>query len=661
MPTSFAQSVLGTTVPSRAFGAFTMPRRQRYYPSPADWRDEFLYFLLVDRFSDGQESTRRLIDRLNPWSARPAAAIGEPWRWDRWGESGAHRWQGGTIGGVRSKLDYLSDLGVTALWLSPVFRQRGHLDSFHGYGIQHFLDVDPRFGTREELVTLVEAAHAKGIRVILDIIFNHSGPNWVYPGGDYMPPYRRPGQAPYEFGAWLDASGKPMAAGKLPANLDEGVWPVEFQRPEAYTRAGMGNLGGDDDKLDSPDAEHKRTDFFTLRDFALSGPGVLNGLAQCYAYWIALTDCDGFRIDTLKHVSRDEARNFCGAIKEFAANIGKSRFLLVGEVAGGDAAQGFYLGALERNLDAVLDIGGMRPTLTGVAKGLNAPAAYFDGFVAEADPRMGSHRNLGERHVSILDDHDHVAGDKVRFSAEAASPHQVVAGVALQLFGLGIPCLYYGTEQSLGGPEPSERPFLPGWKDGGNHGDRYLREAMFGPRHPRASGLAGRPPSTAVDAALPGFGPLGTAGAHCFDPSYGTYRRIAALAALRGKFPVLRVGRQYQRPISLFGGEFFRPGPGELVAWSRILSDEEALCVINGHGVALRGGDVLVDAALNPPGSTMTVVANTLEAAAGTGTGTALSHPVGSTLRVLRRSDGSAYVEIRDLAPSEVLVLVNHA
>jgi len=75
---------------------------------------------------------------------------------------------------------------------------------------------------------------------------------------------------------------------------------------------------------------------------------------------------------------------------------------------------------------------------------------------------LGSHRNAGRSHVSILDDHDHVSGDKVRFSSEAASDHQVVAGVAIQLFSLGIPCVYYGTEQAFSGPEKSERDqYLP--------------------------------------------------------------------------------------------------------------------------------------------------------------------------------------------------------
>src|SRR5690242_8366776 len=115
-----------------------------YLASPVDWRNEILYFLLVDRFSDGLEAERPLLDRRELASARPAAANGEPWRWDRWAESGAERWQGGTLHGVLSKLPYLKALGVTTLWLSPVFKQRGHENSYHGYGVQDFLDVDPR-------------------------------------------------------------------------------------------------------------------------------------------------------------------------------------------------------------------------------------------------------------------------------------------------------------------------------------------------------------------------------------------------------------------------------------------------------------------------------------------------------------------------------------
>ena len=628
----------------------TFPRRQSFHPSPADWRDEVLYFLLVDRFSDGQEHSRPLLDRRNRNAARPKAPDGTDWRWDRWAESGAHRWQGGTIKGVQSKLDYLDELGVSAIWLSPVFKQRGHLDTFHGYGIQHFLDVDPRFGTRRDLVELVDAAHQKGIRIILDIIFNHTGFNWVYPGGAAEPPFK-PFPDHYDFGAWLGRNGEPVGAASPTSSRASGRRSCRTShatRAPARAISGAGNL-------DDPHAEHKRTDFFTLRDLALDNPGVLNHLADCYKYWIALTDCDGFRIDTLKHVSFEEGRNFCGAIKEFAANLGKADFLLVGEVAGGDFAQDRYLDVLGRNLDAALDIGEMRPTLHNVAKGLAHPRDYFDGFDA-GNAEMGSHRNLGQRHVSILDDHDHVFGAKIRFSSEAAT--RTAGGGGRRPAALHARhSVHLLRDRAIVRRTGGIRTRVPAGLEGRDHADRYLREAMFGPRHPRRAGVGGVPPNGELDPTLPGFGPFGTAGVHCFDPDFATYRRIAALAALRKKFPVLRQGRQYLRPSSVFGEPFALRGPGELIAWSRILSDEEALCIVNAHGTRLRGGDVLVDAQLNQPGSELTVVANTFETAGRSAIGVA--HPIGSRLPVKQLPDGTAFVEIRDVPPSEVLVLVN--
>jgi glycosidase len=489
------------------------------------------------------------------------------------------------------------------------------------------------------------------MRVILDIIFNHSGANWVYPHGERTPGYRSYPDR-YPFGAWLGNRGQEIPA---PQSPEDGVWPAELQDPDSYTRAGQGDLGAGG--LDDPHAEHKRSDFYELRDFQLDNPQALTDLAQCYKYWIALTDCDGFRIDTVKHISFEQARNFCGSVKEFAAGLGKQNFFLVGEIAGGDHNQDRYLDVLDRNLDAALDIGQMRLALNGVAKGLQHPSAFFDGF----DPGtaiMGSHRNVGERHVSILDDHDHVFGEKIRFSSEAASDYQVAAAVALQLFTLGIPCIYYGTEQALGGPEPSERKWLPGWK-GGSFSDRYLREAMFGPLHPRRAGEDGlQATPEGKDRALPGFGPAGTAGHHCFDEGSPAFVRIAALTALRQEYPVLRYGRQYLRKIALFDWPFAVHGPGQLVAWSRILDDQEALCVVNAHGTENRGARIVVDAALNPPGSALTVILNSAQAAGSQGFGG--THRVGSRLAVQRTEDGTTYVEVSDLPPSEVLVLTNH-
>jgi hypothetical protein len=118
---------------------------------------------------------------------------------------------------------------------------------------------------------------------------------------------------------------------------------------------------------------------------------------------------------------------------------------------------------------------------------------------------------------------------------------------------------------------------------------------------------------------------------------------------------VLRVGRQYLRPTSLFGEPFRFRGPGELVGWSRILADEEALCIVNAHGTAPRGGDVLVDADLNAPGSKLTVIANSRQA--GTRAATGIGHSIRSRVPVKRQADGTAYVEIRDVPPSGVVVV----
>jgi glycosidase len=651
---SFRSQAAGRPRPDR-LAQVVLPTRQSYSPSPADWRDEVLYFLLVDRFSDGNEGSRPLLDRANVAAARPAQSGGQPWRFDRWAQSGNERFQGGTLDGIRSQLDYLTGLGVSALWLSPVMRQRGHAntfgsDTYHGYGVADFLEVDPRFGTRQDLIDLVDAAHGAGIRIILDIIFNHTGQNWNYPGNVEKERFR-PWPDHYGFGTWLGAHGEPISAITSP---DQGAWPAEFQDPARYTRAGSGDLGTG--SLNDPHAENKRSDFEVLRDLATDVDPTLTRLIDVYKYWIALTDCDGFRIDTFKHVAVEQARNFCGAIKEYALGLGKNDFFLVAESPGDDAAL-FALDSLRRNLNAVLDLGGARPALEAVGKGLAPPTAYFNGFNA-LDPGLGSHRNLGDQHVSVLNDHDQIGAVRLRFTPDVGFDHQVVAAVAIQLFTLGIPMIYYGTEQALAPPETSVRQFLPDFPGQVEHpSDRYLREAMFGPAHPRRSGTAGLPPGT-PDPDLPGFGPFGTAGHHCFDPAHPAYRRIAALTTVRRQLPVLRHGRQYMRPIAT-DGAFLLPAAGDLICWSRLLDIDEALVVVNGHGNETIGPRrVLVDADLTEAGGTMTVVANTAQAAdPATYTG---PHATGSTVPTQKTADGTTFVTINSVGPSEVLVLANN-
>lgn len=553
--------------------------RGRIFPSPVDWRDQVLYFLLPDRFSDGQENTRPLFDRDNP-GAFQAADL------SAWRQAGKV-FQGGTLKGITSKLDYLKGLGVTALWIGPIWRNRSDLETYHGYGIQNFLDVDPRFGTRQHLRDLVDAAHDRNMYVLLDIVLNHSGNNWFYDdSGASRTTLTYRYSPPYPFGGWRSAQGNPTSTIN---SVDDGVWPAEFQNLDWYHRAGeIGNWdpAQGEDPLD-PNAEFRRGDFFDLKDIDHDSPGALSGLIGAFQYWIALSDCDGFRIDTVKHITFETARNFCGAIREYTESIGKNNFWLLGEVTGGAGMAVDYLDIFGRNIDAVLDIGDPAIRLGNLVKGFGSANDFFVQFTGQ--DWLGSHRETGRYHVSILDDHDMVGRPgKHRFSSGDPVPlvySQVAHAVGVQLTTLGTPCIYYGTEQAFDGDEGNGDPQNdPGFED------RYIREAMFGPV----------------------FGAFRTSGAHFFDPQNPAYQRIAAIASVRNQNgPIglaLRRGRQYPRQTSFLGLPYAVYGPGELVAWSRLLFQQEVLIALNTNGGGGRGAEVTMDTSLHQPGDTLHVL-----------------------------------------------------
>ena len=196
-----------------------------FHPSPAAWEDEVLYFLLVDRFSDGRETSYR--DNLGELVADGATpplrpddhgnAVGTEGDAAAWRAAGAG-WVGGTLAGLRTKLGYLRRLGVTAVWISPILRQVPGAGTYHGYGKHDFLAVDPHFGTGDDLRDLVAEAHRLGIRVVLDIVLNHAGDVFAYEP-DVVP-------------SW---NGSPFPVRGF---REHAVWPVELQRPGTFTGKG---------------------------------------------------------------------------------------------------------------------------------------------------------------------------------------------------------------------------------------------------------------------------------------------------------------------------------------------------------------------------------------------------------------------------------------
>src|SRR5688572_6173655 len=241
------------------FAALT---RGPFTPSPAAWEDQVLYFLMLDRFSDGNENGgyADVADRPVTTGSTPLHCPQNGGRvdYDTWFRAGGG-WQGGTLKGLRSKLGYLRRLGITALWVSPPFRQVAFEPTYHGYGIQNFLDVDPHFGTREEFRDFVRAAHEQGIYVILDIIAHHTGNVFTY-DADRYPAHDASGRwfndarwdgRPFAVAGFNDRDGvptlpfgipdemSPADAARLKASWPDGaVWPREFQRAELFLRKG---------------------------------------------------------------------------------------------------------------------------------------------------------------------------------------------------------------------------------------------------------------------------------------------------------------------------------------------------------------------------------------------------------------------------------------
>jgi len=556
--------------------------RGRVFPSPMNWRDQFLYQLLPDRFSDSREDQRAQFDYNNPTRFRTQDKAS-------WMAAG-NKFNGGTLQGIASKLDYLQGLGVTTLWINPPWKQRIDLQTYHGYGIQNFLEIDPRFGTRQDLRDLVDAAHDRGMYVLLDVIYNHSGSNWFYQDeADGSPkatmPYRF--SPPYPVHGWRSSRGESISQS---SSIDDGVFPEEFQNLDWYNRLGMivhWEASAWEDPM-NPNVEFRQGDFFELRDFNLENSEVIAALARVYQYWIALSDCDGFRVDAVKHVSPSASRKFCDAIHGFAQSIGKDNFLLVGELTDDSMVRG-YLDIFGRNLDAVLDIVAAPNKLTAMVKGLSHPGEFF--CLYDENTLAGSQRQLGSYHVAVLDDHDMSSRPgKHRFAAHSDVPNrytQVAHAVGVMLTMPGTPSIYYGTEQAFDGSESRHDYSI---EPEHAYVDRYIREAMFGGK----------------------FGAFETEGCHFFNPTHPTYLRIAAIARIRnrqdGVGKALRRGHHYVRETSFCDPPFALAGAGELVAWSQILYVTEVLMALNTNGTEERGAFVTVDSALHPIGSTMQIL-----------------------------------------------------
>jgi glycosidase len=287
----------------------------------------------------------------------------------------------------------------------------------------------------------------------------------------------------------------------------------------------------------------------------------LQVLCDVYKYWIAYTDIDGFDVDMIKFIGDGPTHYFAQSVRSYAAQVGKDNFLVSGRLTGNVAVTS----AIRRyGLSACSGVPHIQKKLWTVPKGVENPSEYFD-LISHPVARNGTqHPGLL---VKMLDDMHQTwrsADRRARYCSDNIGIRTIRCAIAFCLCTSGIPGIYYGTEQEFDG-------------SGGSH--RYIRESMFGG----------------------GFGAFGSRDRHFFDRSNPIYVAVSKLCRFRSQSLILRRGRQYLRQISGDGVDFGYPKRlgnermRSIIAWSRILDNEELICVISTDDEATQKAWVTID------------------------------------------------------------------
>jgi len=375
--------------------------------------DDALYLLMPDRFANG-----------DPRNDDPAAARG---LLDR---GQGRRYHGGDLAGVRRRLPYLKELGVTAVWMNPIYDNTNSLDrkevydgqpttAYHGYHAIDYYAVDAHFGDLAELRRLVDDAHAQGIQIILDMVANHTSA---------YHPWVRDSPTP----TWYNGT-----VGRHLANTFQGWTIADPHAPPALREPTLSGWFID-----------------ILPDLNQGDPEVARYITQNTLWWVGTTGVDGIRQDTWQYVPRAFWRDWMTAINRQYPSL-----RVVGEVLEGDPAlnafhQGGQVGfdGVDPKVQSMFDFPVYFALRDAFARG--RPLKQVALMVA----RDRLYPNPGAL-VTLLGSHD-----ERRFMSE---PGATAAGLELAYTFLltyrGIPLVYYGDEIGMqGGPDPDNRRDFPG-------------------------------------------------------------------------------------------------------------------------------------------------------------------------------------------------------
>ena len=560
---------------------------QEYRDRPA--AGETIYFVLPDRFENG--------DTANDCGGLKGDRLSTGF--DPATKSFYH---GGDLKGLTARLDYVKALGTTAIWVGPVFKNKPvqgapgqETAGFHGYWITDFTRVDPHFGTNAEFMAFVDAAHARGMKVYMDIIANHTADVIQYREQGVPFPYRS--RADYPYSRKGGAAINPGFAGdtdSAAANFAHLTDPAFAYTPfvsaaEAHVKV--------PDWLNDPIWYHNRGnstftgessrfgDFAGLDDLFTESPRVREGMIAIYAKWIENFGIDGYRIDTARHVDPGFWQAFIPAMLQTAKARGIPHFAIFGEVARETPDNGYIAGFTHRDgYPAVLDFAFQASVRAVLAKGAGTHvlADLFEGDVlykggeaaALAMPTFLGNHDMGRFSTLVRKDRPGIV--QAELEARVGLAHVMLMTLR------GSPVIYYGDEQGFVGD--------------GNDND--AREDMF------AGQVAGYNDNRLLGTAQ-------AASAAHFDPMHPFYGMIAKLAALRAAHPALARGKQivrgYEEKPGLFSVSRFDPKTGAeyLIAFNTSDAPIHAASVIGTSAEALEILFGTCPARISAPGSVM--------------------------------------------------------
>ncbi|MBA4009105.1 MAG: alpha-amylase [Erythrobacter sp.] len=535
----------GTALAGAPLAAQTTPASAPVAPPIAErgLEDEIIYFVLPDRFANG--------DPRNDTGGLGGDRKGGPLQH---GFDPTHKgfYHGGDLKGLTAKLDYIQGMGVTAIWFAPIFKNKPvqgrpgeESAGYHGYWVTDFTQVDPHFGTNAEFKAFVDAAHARGMKVYMDIIINHTADVIGYAEGEAAG-YRYRSKGEYPFSRRGGVGGKAINEGfGGDTDPDPANWAKLTDPSFAYTPV-------------VPDAEkdvkvpawlndvtlyHNRGnshwigesslygDFSGLDDLATENPRVVSGMIDIFGQWIDDYGIDGYRIDTAKHVNPAFWQAFTPAILQRAHARGIKHFHIFGEIAYEEPTATIAAQVMAQSgLPYALDMGFAKAAQL-VASGKAGPrlmAEFLDQdaiYPGDAKTALGLPTFLGNHDFGRF---SMFVRDMSGNADEATLLARVKLGHAMMFLLRGVPTVYYGDEQ--------------GFISDGN--DQLAREDMFPSvtAFYNDNNLVGSDATTAEDN---------------FDPAHPLYRLIAELSAARTAAPALRRGLTTVRA-------FTEAGPGLL-------------------------------------------------------------------------------------------------